>query len=417
MKTADFAYDLPEELIAQDPLSDRAASKLLVIDKVTEKRTHTDFHHIGDYLDPGDCLVINNTKVIPARLIGERENTGGKVEILLLKRKENNIWETLVKPGKKARIGSRIVFGGGILKAEVVDIIEEGNRLVKFEFDGIFEEILDKLGQMPLPPYITHELKDKNMYQTVYAKYEGSAAAPTAGLHFTEKLLDDIEKSGVNIARVTLHVGLGTFRPVKVDDVSKHHMHTEFYQVSKEAAATINNTKKNGGRIICVGTTSCRTIESASDRNGIVQAGEGDTSIFIYPGYRFRVLDGLITNFHLPESTLLMLVSALTGRDNIMSAYKEAVEMKYRFFSFGDAMYTEARRLVYNPDGTYNSLYFDNNGKLNISADEYDKAEKEYHSLLLSDGIDKAWDTFHSDKWNISACEEWCKDNSANHRF
>ena len=417
MKTADFAYDLPEELIAQDPLSDRAASKLLVIDKVTEKRTHTDFHHIGDYLNPGDCLVINNTKVIPARLIGERENTGGKVEILLLKRKENNIWETLVKPGKKARIGSRIVFGGGILKAEVVDIIEEGNRLVKFEFDGIFEEILDKLGQMPLPPYITHELKDKNMYQTVYAKYEGSAAAPTAGLHFTEKLLDDIEKSGVNIARVTLHVGLGTFRPVKVDDVSKHHMHTEFYQVSKEAAATINNTKKNGGRIICVGTTSCRTIESASDRNGIVQAGEGDTSIFIYPGYRFRVLDGLITNFHLPESTLLMLVSALTGRDNIMSAYKEAVKMKYRFFSFGDAMYTEARRLVYNPDGTYNSLYFDNNGKLNISADEYDKAEKEYHSLLLSDGIDKAWDAFHSDEWNISACEEWCKDNSANHRF
>lgn len=417
MKTADFAYDLPEELIAQDPLSDRAASKLLVIDKVTEKRTHTDFHHIGDYLNPGDCLVINNTKVIPARLIGERENTGGKVEILLLKRKENNIWETLVKPGKKARIGSRIVFGGGILKAEVVDIIEEGNRLVKFEFDGIFEEILDKLGQMPLPPYITHELKDKNMYQTVYSKYEGSAAAPTAGLHFTEKLLDDIEKSGVNIARVTLHVGLGTFRPVKVDDVSKHHMHTEFYQVSKEAAATINNTKKNGGRIICVGTTSCRTIESASDRNGIVQAGEGDTSIFIYPGYRFRVLDGLITNFHLPESTLLMLVSALTGRDNIMSAYKEAVEMKYRFFSFGDAMYTEARRLVYNPDGTYNSLYFDNNGKLNISADEYDKAEKEYHSLLLSDGIDKAWDAFHSDEWNISACEEWCKDNSANHRF
>ena len=417
MKTADFAYDLPEELIAQDPLSDRAASKLLVIDKVTEKRTHTDFHHIGDYLNPGDCLVINNTKVIPARLIGERENTGGKVEILLLKRKENNIWETLVKPGKKARIGSRIVFGGGILKAEVVDIIEEGNRLVKFEFDGIFEEILDKLGQMTLPPYITHELKDKNMYQTVYAKYEGSAAAPTAGLHFTEKLLDDIEKSGVNIARVTLHVGLGTFRPVKVDDVSKHHMHTEFYQVSKEAAATINDTKKNGGRIICVGTTSCRTIESASDRNGIVQAGEGDTSIFIYPGYRFRVLDGLITNFHLPESTLLMLVSALTGRDNIMSAYKEAVEMKYRFFSFGDAMYTEARRLVYNPDGTYNSLYFDNNGKLNISADEYDKAEKEYHSLLLSDGIDKAWDAFHSDEWNISACEEWCKDNSANHRF
>ena len=412
MKTADFYYELPEELIAQDPLSDRAASRLLVIDKITEKRTHTDFHHIGDYLNPGDCLVINNTKVIPARLIGERENTGGKVELLLLKRKENNIWETLVKPGKK-RIGSRIVFGGGILKAEVVDIIEEGNRLVKFEFDGIFEEILDKLGQMPLPPYITHQLKDKNMYQTVYAKYEGSAAAPTAGLHFTEKLLEDIEKSGVNIARVTLHVGLGTFRPVKVDDVSKHHMHTEFYQVSKEAADTINNTKKNGGRIICVGTTSCRTIESASDKNGIVMAGEGDTDIFIYPGYRFRVLDGLITNFHLPESTLLMLVSALTGRDNIMAAYKEAVDMKYRFFSFGDAMYTDARRLVYNPDGTYNSLYFENDGKLKISADEYQKAEEEYHKILLLDGIDKAWNTFHSDKWNVSACEEWCK----NHRF
>lgn len=417
MKTADFYYELPEELIAQDPLSDRAASRLLVIDKITEKRTHTDFHHIGDYLNPGDCLVINNTKVIPARLIGERENTGGKVELLLLKRKENNIWETLVKPGKKSRIGSRIVFGGGILKAEVVDIIEEGNRLVKFEFDGIFEEILDKLGQMPLPPYITHQLKDKNMYQTVYAKYEGSAAAPTAGLHFTEKLLEDIEKSGVNIARVTLHVGLGTFRPVKVDDVSKHHMHTEFYQVSKEAADTINNTKKNGGRIICVGTTSCRTIESASDKNGIVMAGEGDTDIFIYPGYRFRVLDGLITNFHLPESTLLMLVSALTGRDNIMAAYKEAVDMKYRFFSFGDAMYTDARRLVYNPDGTYNSLYFENDGKLKISADEYQKAEEEYHKILLLDGIDKAWNTFHSDKWNVSACEEWCKNNSANHRF
>ena len=386
MKTADFYYELPEELIAQDPLSDRAASRLLVIDKITEKRTHTDFHHIGDYLNPGDCLVINNTKVIPARLIGERENTGGKVELLLLKRK-------------------------------VVDIIEEGNRLVKFEFDGIFEEILDKLGQMPLPPYITHQLKDKNMYQTVYAKYEGSAAAPTAGLHFTEKLLEDIEKSGVNIARVTLHVGLGTFRPVKVDDVSKHHMHTEFYQVSKEAADTINNTKKNGGRIICVGTTSCRTIESASDKNGIVMAGEGDTDIFIYPGYRFRVLDGLITNFHLPESTLLMLVSALTGRDNIMAAYKEAVDMKYRFFSFGDAMYTDARRLVYNPDGTYNSLYFENDGKLKISADEYQKAEEEYHKILLSDGIDKAWNTFHSDKWNVSACEEWCKNNSANHRF
>ena len=338
MKTADFYYELPEELIAQDPLSDRAASRLLVIDKITEKRTHTDFHHIGDYLNPGDCLVINNTKVIPARLIGERENTGGKVELLLLKRKENNIWETLVKPGKKARIGSRIVFGGGILKAEVVDIIEEGNRLVKFEFDGIFEEILDKLGQMPLPPYITHQLKDKNMYQTVYAKYEGSAAAPTAGLHFTEKLLEDIEKSGVNIARVTLHVGLGTFRPVKVDDVSKHHMHTEFYQVSKEAADTINNTKKNGGRVIAVGTTSCRTLESATGEDGIVKATSGWTEIFIYPGYRFKCIDALITNFHLPESTLLMLVSALAGKEKIMHAYEVAVQERYRFFSFGDAM-------------------------------------------------------------------------------
>lgn len=338
MKTADFAYDLPEELIAQDPLSDRAASKLLVIDKVTEKRTHTDFHHIGDYLNPGDCLVINNTKVIPARLIGERENTGGKVEILLLKRKENNIWETLVKPGKKARIGSRIVFGGGILKAEVVDIIEEGNRLVKFEFDGIFEEILDKLGQMPLPPYITHELKDKNMYQTVYAKYEGSAAAPTAGLHFTEKLLDDIEKSGVNIARVTLHVGLGTFRPVKVENILDHHMHSEFYVVTQEAADMINNTRKNGGRVIAVGTTSTRTLESVALEDGTIPAKSGWTEIFIYPGYKFKAIDCLITNFHLPESTLVMLVSALAGREHVLHAYEVAVQEKYRFFSFGDAM-------------------------------------------------------------------------------
>lgn len=339
MKTADFAYDLPEELIAQDPLSDRAASKLLVIDKVTEKRTHTDFHHIGDYLNPGDCLVINNTKVIPARLIGERENTGGKVEILLLKRKENNIWETLVKPGKKARIGSRIVFGGGILKAEVVDIIEEGNRLVKFEFDGIFEEILDKLGQMPLPPYITHELKDKNMYQTVYAKYEGSAAAPTAGLHFTEKLLDDIEKSGVNIARVTLHVGLGTFRPVKVENILDHHMHSEFYVVTQEAADMINNTRKNGGRVIAVGTTSTRTLESVALEDGTIPAKSGWTEIFIYPGYKFKAIDCLITNFHLPESTLVMLVSALAGREHVLHAYEVAVQEKYRFFSFGDAMF------------------------------------------------------------------------------
>ena len=417
MKTSDFYYDLPQELIAQDPLEDRSSSRLMHLSLKDGSIEHRHFTDILDYLHKGDCLVINDTKVIPARLYGHKEETGALIEILLLKRRENDIWECLVKPGKKARPGAKITFGDGILKGEIIDIVDEGNRLIQFHYEGIFEEILDQLGEMPLPPYITHKLKDKNRYQTVYAKYEGSAAAPTAGLHFTEKLLEDIEKSGVNIARVTLHVGLGTFRPVKVDDVSKHHMHTEFYQVSKEAADTINNTKKNGGRIICVGTTSCRTIESASDKNGIVMAGEGDTDIFIYPGYRFRVLDGLITNFHLPESTLLMLVSALTGRDNIMAAYKEAVDMKYRFFSFGDAMYTDARRLVYNPDGTYNSLYFENDGKLKISADEYQKAEEEYHKILLSDGIDKAWNTFHSDKWNVSACEEWCKNNSANHRF
>ena len=339
MKTSDFDYELPEELIAQDPLEDRTASRLLVLDKKTGERKHTIFHEIIDYLNPGDCLVINNTKVIPARLIGEREETGGKVEVLLLKRKENNIWETLVKPGKKARTGTRLVFGGGLLHAEVKEVVEEGNRLIQFEYEGIFEEILDKLGQMPLPPYITHELKDKNRYQTVYAKYEGSAAAPTAGLHFTTDLLERIEKKGINIARVTLHVGLGTFRPVKVDDVTKHHMHTEFYQVTEEAANMINKTKEAGGRIICVGTTSCRTIESAADESGVVHAGEGDTDIFIYPGYKFKVLDCLITNFHLPESTLLMLVSALAGKEHIMDAYKEAVDMRYRFFSFGDAMF------------------------------------------------------------------------------
>ena len=338
MKTADFAYELPEELIAQDPLSDRAASKLLVIDKVTEKRTHTDFHHIGDYLNPGDCLVINNTKVIPARLIGERENTGGKVEILLLKRKENNIWETLVKPGKKARIGSRIVFGGGILKAEVVDIIEEGNRLVKFEFDGIFEEILDKLGQMPLPPYITHELKDKNMYQTVYAKYEGSAAAPTAGLHFTEKLLDDIEKSGVNIAKVTLHVGLGTFRPVKVSDVKEHNMHYEEYQITKDVCDILNKAREEKRRIISVGTTTTRTLESVMTKYNKFVPTHEETNIFIYPGYKFKAIDAQITNFHLPKSTLVMLVSAFASKDIILNAYNCAVKEKYRFFSFGDSM-------------------------------------------------------------------------------
>lgn len=339
MKRQDFYYDLPEELIAQDPLEDRSSSRLLVLDKETGATSHHIFKEITGYLKEGDCLVINDTKVIPARLIGAKEGTGAKIEILLLKRKENNIWETLVKPGKKAKVGTRIVFGEGLLVGEVVGIVEEGNRLVKFEYEGIFEEILDQLGQMPLPPYITHQLKDKNRYQTVYAKYEGSAAAPTAGLHFTEELLEQIQAKGVKIARVTLHVGLGTFRPVKVEDVTEHHMHTEFYHVSEEAADIINETKKQGGRVICVGTTSCRTIESAADDQGIVHATEGDTDIFIYPGYQFKVLDCLITNFHLPESTLLMLVSALAGKENIMAAYREAVEMRYRFFSFGDAMF------------------------------------------------------------------------------
>ena len=339
MKTADFDYDLPQELIAQDPLEQRDSSRLLILDKETGERTHKIFHDIIDYLHEGDCLVINNTKVIPASLIGEREGTGGKVEVLLLKRRSDNVWETLVKPGKKARPGMRLSFGGGLLHAEVQEVVDEGNRLIRFEYEGIFEEILDQLGQMPLPPYITHQLKDKNRYQTVYAKYEGSAAAPTAGLHFTEELLEQIQAKGVKIARVTLHVGLGTFRPVKVEDVTEHHMHTEFYHVSEEAADIINETKKQGGRVICVGTTSCRTIESAADDQGIVHATEGDTDIFIYPGYQFKVLDCLITNFHLPESTLLMLVSALAGKENIMAAYREAVEMRYRFFSFGDAMF------------------------------------------------------------------------------
>lgn len=339
MKTADFDYDLPQELIAQDPLEQRDSSRLLILDKETGERTHKIFHDIIDYLHEGDCLVINNTKVIPARLIGEREGTGGKVEVLLLKRRSDNVWETLVKPGKKARPGMRLSFGDGLLHAEVQEVVDEGNRLIRFEYEGIFEEILDQLGQMPLPPYITHQLKDKNRYQTVYAKYEGSAAAPTAGLHFTEELLEQIQAKGVKIARVTLHVGLGTFRPVKVEDVTEHHMHTEFYHVSEEAADIINETKKQGGRVICVGTTSCRTIESAADDHGIVHATEGDTDIFIYPGYQFKVLDCLITNFHLPESTLLMLVSALAGKENIMAAYREAVEMRYRFFSFGDAMF------------------------------------------------------------------------------
>ena len=339
MQTKDFDFYLPEELIAQDPLEDRSSSRLLKLDKTTGEWEHRIFKDVVEYLQPGDCLVINNTKVIPARLIGEREGTGAKVELLLLKRKENDVWETLVKPGKKAKPGTKIVFGNGLLTAEVLEVVEEGNRHVKFTYDGIFEEILDQLGQMPLPPYITHQLQDKNRYQTVYAKYEGSAAAPTAGLHFTQDLLKKIEEMGVTIANVTLHVGLGTFRPVKVDNILEHHMHSEFYQVEPEEAEKINNAKKNGNRVICVGTTSCRTVESAADENGFIKAGSGDTEIFIYPGYQFKVLDGLITNFHLPESTLLMLVSALAGREHVLAAYEEAVKERYRFFSFGDAMF------------------------------------------------------------------------------
>lgn len=338
MRTADFYYDLPEELIAQDPLLDRSSSRLMHLDKKTGEIHHTDFKHIVKYLKPGDCLVINDTRVIPARLYGSKIGTDAGIEILLLKRKENNIWETLVKPGKKAKPGTKISFGDGLLIGEVLDIVEEGNRLIQFTYDGIFEEILDQLGEMPLPPYITHKLQDKERYQTVYAKNEGSAAAPTAGLHFTKELLQQIQDMGVNIAHVTLHVGLGTFRPVKVDDVENHHMHSEFYVVEEDQAKLINDTKKNGGRVISVGTTSCRTLESATDENGILQAKSGWTEIFIYPGYKFKMIDALITNFHLPESTLLMLVSALAGKEHIMKAYEEAVKERYRFFSFGDAM-------------------------------------------------------------------------------
>ena len=338
MKTSDFYYDLPKELIAQDPLEDRSSSRLLVLHRKSGRVEHRVFTDIVEYLKPGDCLVRNNTKVIPARLYGTRGDTGATIELLLLKRMENDVWETLVKPGKKARQGAVISFGDGILTGEIIDVKEDGNRLIQFRYEGIFEEILDQLGQMPLPPYITHTLKDKNRYQTVYAKYEGSAAAPTAGLHFTEELFQKLEEKGVLVANVTLHVGLGTFRPVKVDDVSKHHMHTEFYQVTKEEADKINKAKQAGGRIVCVGTTSCRTIESAADENGVLKPGQGDTDIFIYPGYSFKMMDVLITNFHLPESTLLMLVSALAGKEQVMRVYEEAVQERYRFFSFGDAM-------------------------------------------------------------------------------
>lgn len=339
MNVKDFDFDLPQELIAQDPLLDRSSSRLLVLDKQTGEIKHKHFRDILSYLNEGDCLVINDTKVIPARLFGVKEGTEAKIEILLLKRRENDIWETLVKPGKKAKEGTVISFGDGLLKGTVIDVVEEGNRLIQFSYDGIFEEILDQLGQMPLPPYITHQLQDKNRYQTVYAKHEGSAAAPTAGLHFTKELLEEIEKKGITIARVTLHVGLGTFRPVKVDEIESHHMHSEFYVVEEEEAKKVNDAKKNGGRIICVGTTSCRTVESASTEEGILKSGSGWTEIFIYPGYRFKTLDCLITNFHLPESTLVMLVSALAGREHVLHAYHEAIKERYRFFSFGDAMF------------------------------------------------------------------------------
>lgn len=339
MKTSDFNFELPEELIAQDPLEDRSASRLLVLNKETGETEHKIFKDIIDLVNPGDCLVLNNTKVIPARLLGVKEDTGAHVEVFLLKKLSKDTWETLVKPGKKLKPGARVIFGDGLLTATILDTMEEGIRKVLFEYDGIFEEVLDKLGEMPLPPYITHKLKDRDRYQTVYARYDGSAAAPTAGLHFTKELLTELEAKGVRIAYVTLHVGLGTFRPVKVDDVANHHMHSEHYIITGEAADIINTTKENGGRVICVGTTSCRTIESAADDTGKVIPGESDTQIFIYPGYSFKVLDALITNFHLPESTLVMLVSALAGKDNIMKAYKEAIDLRYRFFSFGDAMF------------------------------------------------------------------------------
>ena len=341
MKTSEFYYDLPQELIAQDPLEDRSSSRLLHLSMKDGSVEHRHFTDILDYLKEGDCLVVNDTRVIPARLYGHKEETGALIEILLLKRKENDIWECLVKPGKKARPGAKLVFGDGILKGEIIDVVEEGNRLIQFQYEGIFEEILDQLGEMPLPPYITHKLEDKNRYQTVYAKNDGSAAAPTAGLHFTQELLQKVQEKGVKIAHVTLHVGLGTFRPVKVDDVENHHMHSEFYVVEEDQAKLINDTKKQGGRVISVGTTSCRTLESATDEDGVLHPGSGWTEIFIYPGYQFKMIDGLITNFHLPESTLMMLVSALAGKDRIMAAYEEAVKERYRFFSFGDAMFID----------------------------------------------------------------------------
>lgn len=338
LRKSDYYFELPKELIAQTPLADRAASRLLVLHRETGEYEHHTFRDIKNYLRPGDCLVLNNTKVIPARLMGVKADTGAVIEVLLLKRKSDDVWETLVKPGKKARPGAVISFGNGLITGTVLEIGEEGNRLIRFTYDGIWEEVLDRLGEMPLPPYITHKLEDRNRYQTVYAKYEGSAAAPTAGLHFTKDLLAELEASGIELAYVTLHVGLGTFRPVKEENLLDHHMHSESYEITEEAAQKINRAKQNGHRVICVGTTSCRTIESAADENGLLRACKGDTDIFIYPGYCFKVLDALITNFHLPESTLIMLVSALAGREQVLAAYQEAVKERYRFFSFGDAM-------------------------------------------------------------------------------
>ena len=339
MKRTDFYYDLPEELIAQEPLKDRSSSRLMILDKNTGEIEHKHFYDIVDELNEGDALILNDTKVLPARLYGQKEDTGGAIEFLLLHKHTLDTWEVILKPGRKAKPGARFVFGNGELKAEVLDVINDGNRLVKFEYEVVFEEVLDKLGEMPLPHYITHKLEDKNRYQTVYAKHEGSAAAPTAGLHFTTELLEKIKAMGVNIARVTLHVGLGTFRPVKVENILDHHMHSEFYVVTQEAADMINNTRKNGGRVIAVGTTSTRTLESVALEDGTIPAKSGWTEIFIYPGYKFKAIDCLITNFHLPESTLVMLVSALAGREHVLHAYEVAVQEKYRFFSFGDAMF------------------------------------------------------------------------------
>ncbi len=422
MDVKDFYYDLPKELIAQDPLEDRSGSRLLVLGKKEDELKHRIFKDIKEYLKPGDCLVLNNTKVIPARLYGVKEGTEAKIEILLLKRKENDIWETLVKPGKKAKPGTKIIFGEGLLTGEVIDVVEEGNRLIQFHYEGIFEEILDRLGQMPLPPYITHQLKDRNRYQTVYAKYDGSAAAPTAGLHFTKELLAEIKEMGVEIAEVTLHVGLGTFRPVKESDVLKHHMHSEFYRIEQSEAEKINKAKREGHRVISVGTTSTRTLESAADENGFLTEKSGWTEIFIYPGYRFKVIDGLITNFHLPESTLVMLVAALTGREHILHAYETAVQEKYRFFSFGDAMFLEVNRLLYNPDATYNEKYYSQTGELKIPYEEYETILEQYekeirNAVIAGSGIRDVWNKYHTERWNYEMCAEWCKENSANHRF